>query len=157
MLNDADLERYARQVIMPHVGEDGQEKLLGAKVLVVGAGGLGEASLAVPNPVRILEDGLIRSEFISPADLGLEEAPLEALRGGDLACNQAILSDLLQGRGTKAQSDVVAFNTALVLWVAGVEMDLKAGAQQALLVLRDGLGWDRLQRLSKALTPAEGG
>ena len=79
------------------------------------------------------------------------------MRGGDLACNQAILSDLLQGRGTKAQSEVVAFNTALVLWVAGVEMDLKAGAQQALLVLRDGLAWDRLQRLSKALTPAEGG
>ena len=126
-------------------------------VVVHGAGGLDEASLAGPNPVRILEDGRIRSETISPADLGLEEAPLEALQGGDLACNQAILSDLLQGRGTKAQSEVVAFNTALVLWVAGVEMDLKAGAQQALLVLRDGLAWDRLQRLSKALTPAEGG
>ena len=52
---------------------------------------------------------------------------------------------------------MVALNTALVLWVAGVEMDLQAGAQQALLVLRDGLAWDRLQRLSKALTPAEGG
>ena len=41
MLSDTDLERYARQVIMPHVGEDGQERLLAAKVLVVGAGGLG--------------------------------------------------------------------------------------------------------------------
>ena len=38
MLSDADLERYARQVIMPHIGEDGQERLLAAKVLVVGAG-----------------------------------------------------------------------------------------------------------------------
>ena len=41
MLNDADLERYARQVIMPDVGEDGQERLLAARILVVGAGGLG--------------------------------------------------------------------------------------------------------------------
>ena len=41
MLSDADLERYARQVIMPHIGEDGQERLLAAKVLMVGAGGLG--------------------------------------------------------------------------------------------------------------------
>ena len=41
MLNDADLERYARQVIMPDLGEAGQEALLAAKVLVVGAGGLG--------------------------------------------------------------------------------------------------------------------
>ena len=39
MLSEADLERYARQVIMPHIGEDGQERLLAAKVLVVGAGG----------------------------------------------------------------------------------------------------------------------
>ena len=37
MLSDANLERYARQVIMPHIGEDGQERSLAAKVLVVGA------------------------------------------------------------------------------------------------------------------------
>ena len=41
MLNDSDLERYARQVIMPDIGEDGQERLLAAHMLVVGAGGLG--------------------------------------------------------------------------------------------------------------------
>ncbi|MGB2121677.1 MAG: HesA/MoeB/ThiF family protein, partial [Candidatus Puniceispirillaceae bacterium] len=41
MLSDANLERYARQVIMPDVGEDGQERLLAARMLVIGAGGLG--------------------------------------------------------------------------------------------------------------------
>lgn len=41
MLSDENLERYARQVIMPEVGEDGQERLLAARALVVGAGGLG--------------------------------------------------------------------------------------------------------------------
>ena len=41
MLSDENLERYARQVIMPQVGEDGQERLLAARALVVGAGGLG--------------------------------------------------------------------------------------------------------------------
>jgi len=41
MLNDADLERYARQVIMPDVGEEGQERLLASRMLVIGAGGLG--------------------------------------------------------------------------------------------------------------------
>lgn len=33
--------RYARQTILPQIGEAGQTKLLNAKVLVVGAGGLG--------------------------------------------------------------------------------------------------------------------
>lgn len=32
--------RYARQIILPEVGEDGQQKLLSASILIVGAGGL---------------------------------------------------------------------------------------------------------------------
>ena len=40
-LNDSQFERYARNMILDEVGEDGQEKLLAARVLVVGAGGLG--------------------------------------------------------------------------------------------------------------------
>ena len=35
------LQRYARHIILPEVGGIGQEKLLSAKVLVIGAGGLG--------------------------------------------------------------------------------------------------------------------
>ncbi len=38
---DEQIKRYSRQIILPHVGGKGQEKLLRAKVLVVGAGGLG--------------------------------------------------------------------------------------------------------------------
>jgi len=34
-------ERYSRHLLMPEVGESGQEKLLRSKVLLVGAGGLG--------------------------------------------------------------------------------------------------------------------
>ena len=34
-------ERYSRHILLPEVGEAGQQKLLAAKVLLVGAGGLG--------------------------------------------------------------------------------------------------------------------
>ena len=34
-------ERYQRQILLPQVGEEGQEKLRAAKVLIAGAGGLG--------------------------------------------------------------------------------------------------------------------
>jgi molybdopterin/thiamine biosynthesis adenylyltransferase len=37
--------RYARHLILPEVGEEGQAKLLGARVLMVGAGGLGSPAL----------------------------------------------------------------------------------------------------------------
>ena len=44
-LNDTQFKRYARHLILDEVGEDGQEKLLAARVLVVGAGGLGSPLL----------------------------------------------------------------------------------------------------------------
>ncbi len=40
-LNKDQLERYSRHILMPEVGEAGQVKLLEAKVLCIGAGGLG--------------------------------------------------------------------------------------------------------------------
>lgn len=40
-LNDEQFHRYARHLILDEVGEEGQEKLLDSRVLVVGAGGLG--------------------------------------------------------------------------------------------------------------------
>lgn len=40
-LNDAQLLRYSRHVLLPQMGIEGQERISGASVLVVGAGGLG--------------------------------------------------------------------------------------------------------------------
>ena len=44
-LTDAQFERYARHLILDEVGEAGQAKLMAARVLVVGAGGLGSPVL----------------------------------------------------------------------------------------------------------------
>ena len=41
MLNDAQLKRYARHIILQDIGIEGQLKLLNSKVLIIGAGGLG--------------------------------------------------------------------------------------------------------------------
>lgn len=43
-LNEDQIERYSRQIILPHIGGKGQDKILNAKVLVVGTGGLGAPS-----------------------------------------------------------------------------------------------------------------
>ncbi len=40
-LREDQIERYSRQIILPNIGGKGQEKLLNAKVLIIGAGGLG--------------------------------------------------------------------------------------------------------------------
>lgn len=41
---NADTERYRRQIMLREFGEEGQKRLLGARVLIVGAGGLGSAA-----------------------------------------------------------------------------------------------------------------
>ena len=41
LFSEDQLQRYSRHMILPGVGAEGQEKLLKAKVLVVGVGGLG--------------------------------------------------------------------------------------------------------------------
>ncbi len=40
-MNDEQLLRYSRQIMLPSVGIEGQQKLLNAKVLIIGMGGLG--------------------------------------------------------------------------------------------------------------------
>ncbi|MDD5273203.1 MAG: molybdopterin-synthase adenylyltransferase MoeB [Methylovulum sp.] len=40
-MNDNQLLRYSRQIMLPQIDVDGQQKLLAAKILIIGAGGLG--------------------------------------------------------------------------------------------------------------------
>ena len=41
MLSIKDYLRYAKPMLLPEIGNEGQEKMKNAKVLVIGAGGLG--------------------------------------------------------------------------------------------------------------------
>ncbi|MBI2255827.1 MAG: molybdopterin-synthase adenylyltransferase MoeB [Proteobacteria bacterium] len=68
-LTDRQLERYARNVILDEVGEDGQLKLLKAKVLVVGAGGLGAPLLLYLAAAGIGTIGVIDDDTVDVTNL----------------------------------------------------------------------------------------
>ncbi|MEB3332692.1 MAG: anthranilate phosphoribosyltransferase [Synechococcaceae cyanobacterium] len=122
-------------------------------VVIHGAGGLDEASLAGASSLRIVEAGMVRAESLDPAALGLEPAPLSALAGGDTAANAAILAAVLQGGGSRPQREVVALNTALVLWAAGLVEGPAEALPEVLRRLAAGEPWQRLERLRVALAP----
>lgn len=44
---DEQIERYSRHIILPEVGGVGQRKMLDARVLMIGAGGLGSPAATI--------------------------------------------------------------------------------------------------------------
>jgi sulfur-carrier protein adenylyltransferase/sulfurtransferase len=93
-LSDAELRRYARHLILPEVGLEGQRKLKAARVLVVGAGGLGSplalylaaagvGTLGVVDFDAVDESNLQRQVLFGTSDVGRakSEAAAERLRG----------------------------------------------------------------------------
>ncbi len=121
-------------------------------VVVHGAGGLDEASLAGSNEFRFVENSSIRSELINPVELGLSEISNESLKGDDLETNAEILMSLLKGEGNKYHKEVVALNTALVLWVSGIEDDLSSGVKQSLDCLNTDKSWLLFKQLRNFLS-----
>ena len=63
-LTDEQIERYSRQIILPNLGGKGQEKLFKAKVLIIGAGGLGSPCSFYLAAAGIGRIGLVDSDKV---------------------------------------------------------------------------------------------
>ena len=95
MLTSEQQRRYARHIVLPEIGEAGQQKLLASSVLVVGAGGLGSHALmalaaagvgrlGVVEPDRLELSNLQRQTLYETADIGRAKAAAAADRLSEL-------------------------------------------------------------------------
>lgn len=62
-------DRYARQIMLAEIGEEGQQRLAAAKVLVVGAGGLGSSASIYLASAGVGHIGIMDYDNVSPSNL----------------------------------------------------------------------------------------
>ncbi len=117
---------HASAQVVGVYSEDLVEKLAQAllqlglqRALVVhGADGLDEITITGATKVAEVRDGAVRVYSITPEQFGLQRAPLEAISGGDVCANAAIIRSILAG-DRSPRRDVVLLNAAAALVAAG--------------------------------------
>lgn len=114
--------------------------------VVHGSDGLDEITTTGPTHVAELKDGKVTSFEIGPGDAGLPVARPEDLKGGDAATNAAALNALLDG-APGAYRDIVVFNAAAALMIAGKAGTLTEGVQMAADAIDTGKARDCLNAL----------
>lgn len=69
LMSEDDMQRYARHIILPEVGEKGQQKLLKGRVLLVGAGGLGCPTALYLAAAGVGKIGLVDADVVDKSNL----------------------------------------------------------------------------------------
>lgn len=117
-------------------------------MVVHGAGGLDEASLAGRNDVLFFNGDKVARYIVDPRDVGLMRAPLSALQGGTPAENAETLLAVLNGAKGPAR-DVVLLNAALALCTYGSVQTLREGVAVATASIDEGHAIRVLKQLQR--------
>ena len=122
-------------------------------IVVHGREKLDEAGLGDVTDLAVLSGGEVELTSLHPEQVGLTPSAIGSLKGGNVEENAEILRNVLQGKGTAAQMDVVALNASLAFQVGGaIPMGSHAaGVSLAKEILSSGESWLKLQQLVEFL------
>jgi len=115
-MDDDQLLRYSRQILLPEIGIEGQQRLLAARVLIVGLGGLGSPAamylaaagvgeLRISDPDAVDLSNLQRQIVHSSGRIGTPKVDSAArtLQGLNPECRVVPLPRALEGDELRAQ------------------------------------------------------
>jgi len=117
-------------------------------LVVHGADGLDEVTLADITYVTEAAEGNLRSFWWRPADFGLDEAGPEAMRVDGPAQSAEVIRAILDGRRGPPR-DIVLANAAAALWTAGRSPSLRQCVRLAAEAIDSGAARELLARLAE--------
>jgi anthranilate phosphoribosyltransferase len=112
-------------------------------MVVHSSDGLDEISPAAVTHAWIVVDRKVTEQDLCPADFGLPEHPLGTVLGGDPTQNAGTLQSVLDG-AEGPMTDFVLMNAGAALFVAGLALDFRAGAELAREAIATGRARDVL-------------
>ena len=114
LLSAEDLQRYSRHILLPEVGEQGQQELLRAKVLLIGAGGLGCPTGLYLAAAGVGNIGLVDADIVDKSNLQRQVLFGESMVGEPKveAAKQRLL-DLNPGVEVRAHYELLTSGNAM--------------------------------------------
>ena len=117
------------------------------RALVVHGSGMDEICLHGGTTVAEVDGDEVEEYDLTPADLGLDPAPVEAVAGGTPAENAADLRGIVTGDLGGAKRDIVLANAGAAVYVAGLADSLEAGVASAREAIDSGAAAETLAML----------
>ncbi|NKE07267.1 anthranilate phosphoribosyltransferase [Mesobacillus selenatarsenatis] len=115
-------------------------------VVINGAGGMDEASLAGENEMVLVSEGNIKRITLSPEEVNLPVYDNTSITGGDARDNADILLQVLQGK-KGAHRDTVLLNAGLGIYTAGKAESILQGVNLAAESIDTGRALSKLENL----------
>jgi anthranilate phosphoribosyltransferase len=113
--------------------------------------GLDEVSLSSKTEIFEVNGSISSDSYLfDPAELGIKKTDLRHLLGGDSAVNAEIIKNILTGKSTDAQRNVVLLNSAFAIHVSGAAATLEQGLEMAGNSINSGSAAKKLTELAKA-------
>ncbi|AHG04416.1 anthranilate phosphoribosyltransferase [Halobacterium sp. DL1] len=125
------------------------------RALVVHGDGLDEFALHGPSTVAEVDGDSVEEYTVTPADFGLDEAPIEAVSGGTPEENARDLRGIVSGDVTGPKRDIILANAGAAIYVAGEADSLEAGAERAREAIDSGDAAETLRTLQGTRTATQ--
>ncbi len=121
------------------------------RALVVHGSGLDEIAIHGETVVAEVTGTEIEEYTLTPADLGLDSYPIEAVAGSTPEANAADFEAIVSGELTGAKRDIILANAGAAIYIAGAAETLKDGVALARESIDSGAALEKLNALRQTV------